>query len=73
MPKSEYAFLSKSHFGMDVLLQICCIFSGHLFLRTPLRGCVAVKFLSFLNFRASYVFLVKLKYILHKNNYENDQ
>ena len=29
----------KSHFGMDVLLQICCIFSEHLFLRTPLEGC----------------------------------
>ena len=30
--------LSKSHFGMDVLLSICCIFSEHLFLRTPLGG-----------------------------------
>ena len=25
--------------NMDVLLQICCIFSEHLFLRTPLEGC----------------------------------
>ena len=31
--------LSKSHFGMDVLLSSCCIFSEHLFLRTPLGGC----------------------------------
>ena len=26
-------------FSMDVLLYICCIFSGYLFLRTPLEGC----------------------------------
>ena len=31
--------LLKSHFGMGVLLQICCIFSEHLVLRTPLNGC----------------------------------
>ena len=29
----------KSHFGMGVLLKICCIFSEHLFFRTPLSGC----------------------------------
>ena len=29
----------KSHFAMGVLLYICCIFSEHLFLRTPLEGC----------------------------------
>ena len=28
-----------SYFGMGVLLYICCIFSEHLFLRTPLDGC----------------------------------
>ena len=28
-----------SHFGMAVLLQICCIFLEHLFLRTSLEGC----------------------------------
>ena len=28
----------KSQFGMIVLLQICCIFSGYLFLGTPLGG-----------------------------------
>ena len=27
------------HFGMCVLLQICCIFSEYLFLRTSLEGC----------------------------------
>ena len=29
----------KSHFAMGVLLWICCIFSEHLFVRTPLEGC----------------------------------
>ena len=33
MPKCN---LLNSHFDMGVLLQICCIFSEHLFLRTPL-------------------------------------
>ena len=33
------ATLLKSHFGMGVLLLICCIFSEHLFLRAPLSGC----------------------------------
>ena len=35
----SFATLLKSHFGMGVLLQICCIFSEDLFLRTPLGGC----------------------------------
>ena len=30
---------APSHFGMCVLLDICNIFSKHLFLRTPLTGC----------------------------------
>ena len=34
MPKCDF----KWHFGMGVLLQICCIFSEHLFLRTPPEG-----------------------------------
>ena len=29
----------QSYFGMGVLLQICCIFSEHLLIRTPLEGC----------------------------------
>ena len=29
----------ETHFGMGVLLWICCIFSEHLFLRIPLDGC----------------------------------
>ena len=32
-------FFLKSHFGMGVILQICCIFSEHVFLKTPLLGC----------------------------------
>ena len=31
--------LSKSLFGMGVLLYICCVLSEHLFLRTSLEGC----------------------------------
>ena len=34
-----FATLLKSQFGMGVLLQMCSIFSDHLFLRTPLDGC----------------------------------
>ena len=36
---SCFATLLKSNFGMGVLLQICCIFSEHFFVRTPLDGC----------------------------------
>ena len=32
------AILLKLHFGMGVLLYICCIFSENLLLRTPLSG-----------------------------------
>ena len=31
--------LLKSHFGVGTFLQTSCIFSGHLFLRKPLKGC----------------------------------
>ena len=37
--------LLKSHFDMGVLLWICCIFSEHLFLRTPLDGCYMCYFM----------------------------
>ena len=33
------ATLLKSHFGMGVVLYICCIFSEHFLLRTPIGGC----------------------------------
>ena len=38
--KSCFATLLKPHFGMSVLLYICCIFSERLFLKTPLGGCL---------------------------------
>ena len=37
--QSCFASLLKSHFGMSVLLLICCIFSEHLVKRIPLEGC----------------------------------
>ena len=40
MPKYD---LLKSHFGMGVLQKICCIFSEHLLLRTPLDGRLLLK------------------------------
>ena len=40
------ATLFKSHFGIGVLLKICCIFSEQLFLRTPLDGCFCHKYVS---------------------------
>ena len=33
------ATLLKSYFSIEVLLLVCCIFSEHLFLKTPLDGC----------------------------------
>ena len=38
LQKSCKATLLKSHFSIVVLLQICCIFSEHLFVRTPLTA-----------------------------------
>ena len=37
--RSCFSTLLKSHFGMDILPQICCIFSEHLFVRKPLECC----------------------------------
>ena len=40
MPTCDFkATLLKSHFGMSVLLYVCCICSEHLFLRTPSGLC----------------------------------
>ena len=38
MSPISIATLLKSHFGMGILLQVCCIFSEHLFLRAHLEG-----------------------------------
>ena len=37
--QSYHAVSLKSYFGMGFLLKICCIFSEHLFLITPLNCC----------------------------------
>ena len=39
MPKFNFSKVAKLHFGIGVLLYICCIFSEHLSLRTPLDDC----------------------------------
>ena len=36
------ATIFKSHFGMGVLLKLCCIFSEHFSLRPPLDGCFCI-------------------------------
>ena len=36
---SPFETLLKSHFDTVVLLQICCIYSEKLFVRTPAEGC----------------------------------
>ena len=42
----EYTYAEvRFHFGVGVLLQIFRIFSEHLFLRTPLKGCFCTQFL----------------------------
>ena len=38
MQKCDLGMKVQSNFSMGVLLWICCIFSEHLFLRTPLDG-----------------------------------
>ena len=42
MPIKYKAILLKLHFGMGILLQTCCIFLEHLFLRTSLDGCLCL-------------------------------
>ena len=39
---NKAALQLKSHFGMGAFLWICCIFSEHLFLGTPLDGCFCI-------------------------------
>ena len=45
-PRNQY--INISHFGMGALLYIWCIFSEHLFLRTPLGGCFCLFLVSLL-------------------------
>ena len=51
--ENMYYLLLKSHFGMGVLLWICCIFSERLFPRTHLSGC--------------FCCLLKIRLLLHEN------
>ena len=54
-----FATLLELHFGMSVLLWICCIFSEHLFLRIPLGGCFWIIILAvFKHERYNYVLAV---------------
>ena len=48
--------LLKSYFDMGVLLYICCIFSEHIFLRTPLEGCLWDKYFQKLLVMAAFGF-----------------
>ena len=57
------ATLLKSHLGMGVLLEICCIFSEHIFIRTVMKGC----FWSWCdNFYADDMVLVVIKLMLKR-------
>ena len=47
MPNCDFNKVAL-HFGMGVL--ICCIFSEHLFLRTPLGSCFYIQVLTILSF-----------------------
>ena len=53
--------LLTSHFDMCVVLEICCIFSEHLFLSTPLDGCFLVS-------RRDSLLLMKHFSIIHMSN-----
>ena len=55
------ATLLKSHFGMGILLQICCIFSEHLFLRTTLGGCFRIAHLLDKAYRFSVLWRISCK------------
>ena len=51
MPNRDFnkvakATFLKSHSGIGVFLLVCCIFSEHLFLRTPLKGCFCASIFS---------------------------
>ena len=51
--ENMYYLLLKSHFGMGVLLWICCILSERLFPRTHLGGC--------------FYCLLKIRLLVHEN------
>ena len=63
--RSCFATLLKSHFRMVVLLQISCIFSERLFLRTPLGGC-------FCTYKQNYIQTQITQNTLFNNEYKAD-
>ena len=68
MPKCGcFATLLKSHFCMVVLLYICCIFSEHLFLGTPLGGCFWKLYHVYWNF----IMIMILVLVYGSNNLKN--
>ena len=73
MPKCDLT--SKSHFDMGVLLWICCIFSEHLFHRTPMGGCFFVRHNLHLCLSFRSVFACTTKYneafVIHKRKKES--
>ena len=66
--------LLNSHLGMGVLLWICCIFSEHLFFRTPLGGCFCTMLTQFLQKYKQmhtcliYKLLYRLKWTFHRSS-----
>ena len=62
--RSCFATLLKSHFRMVVLLQICCIFSERLFLKTPLGSC-------FCTYKQNYI-QTQITNTLFNNEYKAD-
>ena len=75
MPTCDFkATLLKSHFGMSVLLYVCCIFSEHLFLRTPsgFRYFFSIQFgVHFWNFHTRVTFSCKRASIFWNGNLKN--
>ena len=71
LQENAHATLLKSHFGMGVLLQICCMISEHLFLRTPLKGYLNKKIFACISSTYIFIFLLLLlrniwKYCLYQ-------
>ena len=54
--------LLKSHFDMGVLLQVCCTFSEHFFLITPLEGCFCILVMEAYSYLV--VFIYNLRYYI---------
>ena len=65
MPKCDFNKVAllcvalKSHSGMGVLLYIFCIFSEHLFLRSPLDAYLCKELLKTKNFEA-FQFIIEI-------------